>query len=181
MQSVFSPATRRIMFSSSRDVASRGGGLKTLCKMWSSTFFNKTGNIAIPFTLSGEKRFQMSSDDTIKWVFFRIARPVGGVDGHEGIGDCNWTRNPLHNCLSNFHHRRHRKIRLDRDNRVAFVSYLPTSPRSWALICSVGRRMLRIVVTLTEFLNFRIRSTSPQFYTILKFHDLFARNFASMY
>jgi len=29
MQSVFSPATRRIMFRLSRDVTSRGGGLKT--------------------------------------------------------------------------------------------------------------------------------------------------------
>jgi len=81
-------------------------------------------------------------DDSINWIFDRIARPVGGVDGHEGIGECNWTRSPLNNRLSNFRDCWHRKIRLDSDNGVAFVWYLPTSARSWALICGVGRRML---------------------------------------
>jgi len=64
--------------------------------MLSSTFFDKTGDIVIAFTLSGEKSFQMSGDDTIKWVFFRIARPVRDVDNHEGIAECNGARNPPH-------------------------------------------------------------------------------------
>jgi len=80
----------------------------------------------VPLTLPGQERFQMSGDDSIERAFFRIARPVG-LGGHEGIGECNWARNPLHNRLSNFGDRWHRKIRLDSDNTAAFVSYLPTS------------------------------------------------------
>ena len=70
----------------------------------------------------------MSGDDATEWVFFRIARPVA-VDSHEGIAECNWARNPLDNRLSNFRAGYHGQVRLESDNMVAFVSFLPTLVR----------------------------------------------------
>ena len=46
---------------------------------------DKAGNVPIPFALSREKRFEMSGDDSIERAFFGIARPVDGIDCHEGI------------------------------------------------------------------------------------------------
>lgn len=53
----------------------------------------KPGDVPVPGALYGEERFQMSGDDAIDWVFFRVARPAA-VDSHEGVGEGNWTRKP---------------------------------------------------------------------------------------
>jgi len=42
-------------------------------------------HIPVALALSGEKRFQMSGDDSIERVVFQIARPVRGIGSHEGI------------------------------------------------------------------------------------------------
>ena len=46
---------------------------------------DKTRDVAIAFTLTRKERFQMSGDDSIERIVFRIARPVHGVDSHEGV------------------------------------------------------------------------------------------------
>ena len=72
--------------------------------MLSSTFLDKAGNVPIPFTLSGQERFQMSGDDSIQRVFFRVSRPVDGMGGHEGIAECKPLPIRPHNGDSNLHH-----------------------------------------------------------------------------
>jgi hypothetical protein len=46
---------------------------------------DEAGHTSLPIALPCEKRFQMSFHNSIEWVFFLIARPVHGVDGHEGM------------------------------------------------------------------------------------------------
>ena len=41
--------------------------------------------MAVAFTLADQEGFQMSGDDSIERVVFRIARPVRGVESHKGI------------------------------------------------------------------------------------------------
>jgi hypothetical protein len=80
----------------------------------------------VPLVLSGQERFQISGDNFIERTLFRIARPVYDADGHEGIAVCNRQRIRLHNRDNNLHGP-YGKIRLDRDNIIAFVSSLSTS------------------------------------------------------
>ena len=95
--------------------------------MWSSTFLDKARHIPVLLALPHEKRFQVSGNDSIEWVLFRIAGPVDGGGGHAGIAECKPLRIPLHNGDSTLHHGLSEKSRLDRDNIIAFVSSLPTS------------------------------------------------------
>jgi hypothetical protein len=53
---------------------------------------HKRGDLPVPSALSGEERLQISSNNSIERVLFRIAWPVGGTECHEDIGECNWTR-----------------------------------------------------------------------------------------
>ena len=62
------------------------------------------GSVPIPFALSGEKRFQISGDDSIQRVFFRISRPVDGIDSNEGIAECKPLPIRPHNEDGNSHH-----------------------------------------------------------------------------
>ena len=50
---------------------------------------DKAGHVPVPFALSGQESLQVSGDDSIQRVFFRISGPVDGIDGHEGIDECN--------------------------------------------------------------------------------------------
>jgi hypothetical protein len=47
--------------------------------------FYKVRDMAVPFALPGKERFQVPGDDCIERIVFRIARPVRGVDSHEGV------------------------------------------------------------------------------------------------
>lgn len=93
---------------------------------------DKARNVTIAFTLPGEEDFQMFGDDTVKRVFFRIARPVV-IDRHEGMGYCNRAGNPRDNRLSNFRAGRLTEVRLQCDgmSRLSLVS---------RLVCGVGTR-----------------------------------------
>jgi len=47
---------------------------------------HKRRDLPVPLALSGEERLQMSGDNSIERVLFRIAGPIGDVESHEGIG-----------------------------------------------------------------------------------------------
>src|SRR5262245_9652291 len=59
------------------------------------TQFPQTRNVAVAFTLASEEGFQMSGDDSIKRVVFRIGRPVPAVGNHSGIASCKLACNSL--------------------------------------------------------------------------------------
>jgi hypothetical protein len=54
---------------------------------------DKRRHIPVPLALPCEKRFQVSGNDAIEWIFFRIARPVDLVKSHRDIAECKILRN----------------------------------------------------------------------------------------
>jgi hypothetical protein len=47
--------------------------------------FNETGHVAVSFTLTSKKGFQMSGDDSVERVVFWIAGAVRLVESHGGV------------------------------------------------------------------------------------------------
>src|SRR5687768_4047783 len=55
--------------------------------------FNEAGDVTAALPLTGQEGLQMAGDDSIHGIVFRIAGPVLGIDGHEGIAECTPRRN----------------------------------------------------------------------------------------
>jgi hypothetical protein len=62
--------------------------------------FHKPRNVPVALTLSSQKGFQMSGDDSIERVVFWIAWPIRGIENHEGIAGCKPRRNASGNSIS---------------------------------------------------------------------------------
>jgi hypothetical protein len=88
--------------------------------------------VPVALTLSSQKGFQMSGDDSIERVVFWIARPIRGIENHEGIAGCKPRRNASGNSISEIQGVQDGKVRFQRDNRVALVMTLPTLVPFWA-------------------------------------------------
>ena len=75
----------------------------------------------------------MPGDDAIHWIVFWIARPIRGIENHEGIDGCKLRRNASGNGISaEVQGVQAGKVRFQRDNRVALVMTLPTLVPFWA-------------------------------------------------
>jgi hypothetical protein len=69
----------------------------------------------------------MSGNNSIHRIIFGIARPVGLFDTHDHMAECKPGRILLSSRDNNL--QRMGKIRLDRDNSIAFVASLPIIPQ----------------------------------------------------
>ena len=115
--------------------------------MWSSTFLDESGHIAVPPALPRKERFQVPGNDSIQWIVFGIPRPVGMLDCHDGFRRMQAVRIRPHNGDSDLHSGGRPKIRFIRDNFIAFVSTLAIfgeeSGRANLLFAAMGRRAIQ--------------------------------------